>query len=186
MATTVATLVSALISNDQIGFTMLLGLCALSGVFRLMFDTFLLCKFGAADVASERGEGSYFAVFSEDLAFLCVEVARGRGMLSTQSPVDVLSGAVSAIMAAFTGCKVMGMIICGGIREEGAAVLLKLPLILLFLVVAALGVYTTGRWAVTTDTADAAPEMIVLFALFQVIGFFHLKVAVCPSTDPST
>lgn len=117
---------------------------------------------------------------------MCVEVARGRGMLSTQSPVDVLSGAVSAIMAAFTGCQVMGMIICGGIQEEGAAVLLKLPLILFFLVVAALGVYTTGRWAVTTDTADAAPEMIVLFALFQVIGFLNLKVTVCPSTDPST
>ena len=186
MATTVAALSNALISGEVILVSVLLGLCALSGVFRLVFDTFLLCKFGAGDGASDRvseegypPSGSVFAVFGEDLAILCVEVARGRGMLSTQSPVDVLSGAVSAIMAGYTGCKVMGQIIRGGIQEEGFNVLRSWKLIVFLLVTAVLGLYTAGRWASTADT-DEAPEMYLLFALFQVVGFITLA-SVCPS-----
>ena len=82
MATTVAALSNALISGEVILVSVLLGLCALSGVFRLVFDTFLLCKFGAGDGASDRvseegypPSGSVFAVFGEDLAILCVEYA---------------------------------------------------------------------------------------------------------------
>lgn len=173
MATTVAALVNAVISNDQDqGVSVLLGLCACFGIFGLGVDTFLLCKFGTKDPPDPYPPGGFvWAVFGQDLSILCVEVARGRGMLSTQSPIDVLSGAVSAIGAAYNGCKVMGEIIYAG--TQGNLDSDSPKLILFLLVTAALGVYTAGRWATTADT-DANPGMYALFALFQVIGFMNL------------
>jgi len=180
MATTVAALANA-ISNDQDqGVSVLLGLCALFGIFGLGVDTFILCKFCEKDPPESYppGGGVVFAVFGQDLSILCVEIARGRGMLSTQSPVDVLCGAASAIGAACNGCKVIGTIIRAGTLSDGITSE-TLKLISFLLVTAALGLYTAGRWVTTADT-DEDPGMYALFALFQVVGFVNLIVTICP------
>ena len=167
---------SSVVSTDNTnlyyGYFMILPL--FFGFIRVLNDFINLCKYGP-DVPNDAAKGDYIGIFGEDLGLVCVETMKK----SSNSPFDLLSF-ISSIYSlsnyAFTGLKIMLLIVFAGLRspsdnQRGDCCIIK------FLIFVGLsGFYVVYRYFTITIGENSAGDMLAFYILYQLISLFHTYI----------